>query len=174
MNEGVVTLKNVQGMYQHEFDALDKHPSSVNVHGGIVANIGEDQLTKWLHHDDRRLHLKYFSYRPGMTKGGAFPRPKYFESDRAGKVEFPEVTTIVMQSIAIAPYNGKWCTPYQWGWIVPKLETLYICVDHEWEKPKPTKLDPSMWNQIKEEQPALTCVQLLAVDGTLLDKIQSF
>lgn len=97
---------------------------------GDIWNRAEDSLTIWLFYI--RNSLKEFRYLPSSTNGGTFPRPLYFQGDRAGQVEFPNVEIIEMNSSAASSsFDQSFWTPKTYGWIVPKLRILRIVKNSE-------------------------------------------
>lgn len=95
----------------------DQQCDDLIVWGGVVANNGEDQLSRIV--DSSRHRLRSITYCPDRTKGGCLVRPKYHVGDRGGKVLFPQLTDM---TIRLSPS----LLPDSHGWIMPNLRRLRL------------------------------------------------
>lgn len=90
------------------------------VWGGLVANCGEDNLSRLV--DFNAAQLQFVTYCPDRTKGGALIRPKYYQGDRGGRETFPKLINL---TIRLEPA----LLPKDYGWITPELTHLrLLCV----------------------------------------------
>jgi len=90
------------------------------VWGGCVANIGEDNLSRFV--DAGAEVLEHMTYIPDRTKGGVLIRPKYYRGDRGGQQVFPRLTEL---TIRLSPV----LLPLESGWLMPGLQRLRLLVD---------------------------------------------
>lgn len=96
------------------------------VWGGLVANVGESQLSRIIFRSASML--RSVTYCPDHTKGGCLIRPGYHRGDRELQIEFPVLTNLTIRLDPVL-------LPLSYGWITPELQHFrLLCVIESLER----------------------------------------
>ncbi|MBX9636954.1 MAG: hypothetical protein K2Q45_05325 [Nitrosomonas sp.] len=144
----------------------------LDVYGGLLANNGEDDVSKIV--DAQNRHLRSIVYCPQQTKGGGLVRPKYHEGDRDGVVEFPVLHTIVMHLCMDSRLPHGFWSHVIYGWNTPNLKRLVFRLDSEDKLPASFTIFKAMFDLHRHLQAIEFIVYDLKQEYTRLDLVAPF
>jgi hypothetical protein len=133
----------------------------INIWGGLIFNGGESDVSSVVYCS--RNSLESFTYFPTRTKGGAMVRPLYYQGDRQGKCEFPNLKSLSMPLHAMEFSQSL----VAFGWITPSLKKLTLLKPDQSGDPEDSKqpeyyslLLLTLGQQLQRENPTLETITI--------------